>query len=59
VQDLIDPLHVYVAAGCHPNRRTEQVLRRSELSVEWLEATRLPAAIPSVRPVILGAARKR
>jgi len=58
VQDVIEPLHVYLAAGCHPNRRTEEVLRRSELSVEWVEHTTLPAALPSVRPVLLGAARK-
>jgi SAM-dependent methyltransferase len=57
-QDLIEPLHVYVAAGCHPNRRTEATLRRSELSVEWLEHTNLPRSFPSVRPVILGAAVK-
>ena len=58
VQDLIDPLHVYVAAGCHPNRRTEQLLRQSGLSIEWLEHTNLPRSSPSVRPVILGAACK-
>jgi ubiquinone/menaquinone biosynthesis C-methylase UbiE len=58
IQDAIEPVHVYLAAGCHPNRRTEQVLRRSALDVEWVEETTLPAAIPSVRPVVLGAARK-
>jgi ubiquinone/menaquinone biosynthesis C-methylase UbiE len=57
-QDAIEPLHVYLAAGCHPNRRTEQVLQRCELIVEWVEHTTLPAAIPSVRPVVLGVARK-
>jgi ubiquinone/menaquinone biosynthesis C-methylase UbiE len=58
VQDLIEPVHVYVAAGCHPNRRTEDLLRRSELVVEEVEHTALPRAFPSVRPVILGSARK-
>ena len=58
VQDLIEPVHVYIAAGCHPNRRTEQLLRRSELAVEQLEHASLPRSFPSVRPVILGAARK-
>ncbi|MDT4921523.1 MAG: hypothetical protein QOI15_2425 [Pseudonocardiales bacterium] len=57
-QDVVEPLHVYVAAGCHPNRRTEQLLRESALDVEWLEHTSLPMSIPSVRPVILGAARR-
>ena len=58
MQDVVEPLHVYVAAGCHPNRRTEQLLRTSELSVEQVEHTRLPMSFPSVRPVILGSARK-
>lgn len=58
MQDVIEPLHVYVAAGCHPNRRTEQLLRNSALSVERLEHTTLPMSFPSVRPVILGSARK-
>jgi ubiquinone/menaquinone biosynthesis C-methylase UbiE len=58
LQDVIEPLHVYVAAGCHPNRRTEELLRGSELCIEWLEHTTLPMSSPSVRPVLLGAARK-
>jgi len=58
VQDLIEPVHVYVAAGCHPDRRTEQVLRNSARSVEHLEHARLPRSSPSVRPLILGSARK-
>lgn len=57
-QDVVEPLHVYVAAGCHPNRRTERMLRESDLDVEWLEHANLPRSSPSVRPVILGAARK-
>jgi SAM-dependent methyltransferase len=58
VQDVIEPVHVYVAAGCHPNRRTEGLLRRSELVVESIEHTDLPRSSPSVRPVILGVARR-
>jgi SAM-dependent methyltransferase len=58
VQDVVEPVHVYVAAGCHPNRRTEDLLRNSELEVEELEHTTLPRSSPSVRPVILGSARK-
>lgn len=57
-QDVIEPLHVYVAAGCHPNRRTEELLQGSELKVEQVEHTTLPRSFPSVRPVILGSARK-
>lgn len=58
LQDTIEPLHVYAAAGCHPNRRTEQLLRESELVVERLEHGAMPRSLPSVRPVILGSARK-
>ncbi|MGN6606029.1 MAG: class I SAM-dependent methyltransferase [Jatrophihabitans sp.] len=58
VQDVIEPVHVYVAAGCHPNRRTEELLRSSSLEVEWLEHARLPMAPVSVRPLLLGSARK-
>lgn len=56
VQDVIEPVHVYVAAGCHPNRRTERLLRDSALSVEELHRTTLPRSSPSVRPIILGSA---
>jgi SAM-dependent methyltransferase len=58
VQDVIEPLHVYIAAGCHPNRDTEGLLRRSGLALERVEHATLPRSSPSVRPVILGAARK-
>ena len=58
VQDVIEPLHVYVAAGCHPNRRTEELLNDSALVVEEIQHTSLPRSSPSVRPVILGSARK-
>jgi ubiquinone/menaquinone biosynthesis C-methylase UbiE len=58
MQDAVEPLHVYVAAGCHPNRRTERLLRNSQLSVERIEHTTLPRSSPTVRPVILGSARK-
>lgn len=58
VQDVIEPLHVYLAAGCHPNRRTEDLLRRSGLTIDWIEHTTMPMSSPSVRPIILGAATK-
>jgi SAM-dependent methyltransferase len=57
-QDIIEPVHVYVAAGCHPNRRTEELLAGSDLAVEWVEHTDLPRSSPSVRPLILGGARR-
>ena len=27
LQDVVEPVHVYLAAGCHPNRRTAELLR--------------------------------
>ncbi|MFN2464583.1 MAG: class I SAM-dependent methyltransferase [Candidatus Dormibacteria bacterium] len=58
MQDLIEPVHVYVAAGCHPNRRTQELLQGSDLRIERLEHTNMPRSLPSVRPVIVGSARK-
>jgi ubiquinone/menaquinone biosynthesis C-methylase UbiE len=55
-QDLVEIPHRYIAAGCHPNRRTEALLEESPLEVERLEHSRMPMAFPTVRPVILGAA---
>jgi ubiquinone/menaquinone biosynthesis C-methylase UbiE len=56
-QDLIEIPHRYIAAGCHPNRRTETLLAESPLEVERLEHASMPRASPSVRPLILGVAR--
>jgi ubiquinone/menaquinone biosynthesis C-methylase UbiE len=58
VQDLVEIPHRYIAAGCYPNRRTEQLLARSSLEVVELEHGRQPRAPATVRPTILGAARR-
>jgi SAM-dependent methyltransferase len=58
-QDLIEVPHRYIAAGCHPNRRIEDLLRKSDLMVERLEHARMPRSLPSVRPTIIGTARPR
>ncbi len=58
VQDAVEPVHVYLAAGCHPNRRTDELLDRSGFVVERLEHDTMPRGMPTVRPVVLGAARK-
>ncbi|HEX4109690.1 MAG TPA: class I SAM-dependent methyltransferase [Solirubrobacteraceae bacterium] len=57
MQDLIELPHRYIAAGCHPNRRTERLLRDSPLVLERVEHGTMPMAFPSVRPVISGSAR--
>ena len=57
-QDLVEVPHRYIAAGCHPNRRTEQLLERSPLEVQRLEHGRQPRAPLTVKPTITGAALK-
>jgi ubiquinone/menaquinone biosynthesis C-methylase UbiE len=56
-QDLIELPHRYVAAGCHPNRRTEELLKASPLEIERVAHGVQPRAFPSVRPTIIGSAR--
>lgn len=56
VQDVVEIPHTYIAAGCHPNRRMEQLLAGSPLSVRSLEHARMPRAFPTVRPTIRGVA---
>jgi ubiquinone/menaquinone biosynthesis C-methylase UbiE len=58
LQDLIARPHRVVAAGCRPNRRTEDALTASPLEVDWLVHGRQPSALPTVRPTIMGAARR-
>lgn len=55
-QDLIEIPHRYFAAGCHPNRRTWELIEASPLEIERLDRGRQPKAPPSVRPTILGSA---
>jgi SAM-dependent methyltransferase len=56
VQDLVELPHRYIAAGCHPNRRTERLLDDSPLEVERMEHSSMPRSFPTVRPTILGSA---
>lgn len=55
-QDLVEGPHTYIAAGCHPNRRTARLIEESELEVERLERGRQPRAPLTVRPTIIGSA---
>ena len=57
-QDLVELPHRYLAAGCHPNRRTERLLERSELELVGVERGRQPRALPTVRPRIVGTAQR-
>jgi len=55
-QDLLELPHRYIAAGCHPNRRTASLLDRSPLQVERLDHGTQPRSFPTVRPTIIGSA---
>lgn len=55
-QDLVELPHRYIAAGCHPNRRTERLLHDSPLDVAELVHGRQPRAPLTVRPTIRGLA---
>ena len=57
-QDLVELPHRYLAAGCHPNRRTEALLDGAPLEIERLEHFSQPRAVPTVRPSIVGIARR-
>jgi ubiquinone/menaquinone biosynthesis C-methylase UbiE len=57
-QDLVELPHRYIAAGCHPNRRTGELLQDSPLIVQRLDRGTQPRALPTVRPTIIGSARK-
>jgi ubiquinone/menaquinone biosynthesis C-methylase UbiE len=56
-QDALEKPHRYIAAGCHPNRRTETLLADSPLVIETLTHGTMPLSFPSVRPTIIGSAR--
>jgi ubiquinone/menaquinone biosynthesis C-methylase UbiE len=55
-QDAVEGLHTLVAAGCHPNRRTAELIGASALRVERIERARQPRAPLTVRPLIIGTA---
>jgi ubiquinone/menaquinone biosynthesis C-methylase UbiE len=48
----------FLAAGCHPNRATDQLLADAGFWIDSLERGKLPKAPPIVRPLIRGVARR-
>lgn len=58
VQDLVERPHRVVGAGCRPNRRTGEIIERSALELSEMRPVRNPIGIPTVRPLIVGAARR-
>ena len=55
VQDAIVPVWRWCAAGCHPNRRTQQAIEEAGFRLEWLEQFRIAPGTPGIygvaRPV--------
>ena len=57
-QDRLERPWGFVAAGCHPNRATDQSLAAAGFWIDSLERTKLPKAPGIVRPLIRGVARR-
>lgn len=57
-QDLLTPLQRRVLDGCHANRRFEQTLRHSPFELDELEHATMPTIIPTIVPMVVGAARR-
>jgi ubiquinone/menaquinone biosynthesis C-methylase UbiE len=57
-QDRLERPWGFFAAGCHPNRATDQLLASAGFWIDSLERTKLPKAPPIVRPLIRGVARR-
>ena len=55
-QDLVTPLWVRMAGGCHPNRPTLDGIRGAGFEILQLEHDSIPHAPPFVRPLIVGSA---
>jgi ubiquinone/menaquinone biosynthesis C-methylase UbiE len=57
-QDRLERPWGFFAAGCHPNRPTDQLLAGAGFWIDSMEADRLPKAPRIVRPMIRGVARR-
>jgi SAM-dependent methyltransferase len=58
LQDLVTPLQRRLADGCHANRDFEALVFDSDLELDELTRTRMPAALPTIVPLVVGAARR-
>jgi len=47
-QDLIVPVWRWFAAGCNPNRRTQQAIEEAGFRIEWLEQRRIAPGTPAI-----------
>jgi len=55
-QDRLHPLWLRFGNGCHCNRPTPRMIEDSPLDVESMLPDRMPAAVPLVRPMVVGRA---
>jgi ubiquinone/menaquinone biosynthesis C-methylase UbiE len=58
LQDLLTPLQRRLVDGCHANRDFERFLFGSPLELDELVRTRMPTALPTIVPLVVGAARR-
>jgi ubiquinone/menaquinone biosynthesis C-methylase UbiE len=58
LQDLLTPLQRRLADGCHANRDFERHLFDSPLELDELVRTRMPTSLPTIVPLVVGAARR-
>jgi SAM-dependent methyltransferase len=58
IQSSLSPLHRRLADGCHPNRDFESLLFGSSLELDELTRTQMPTWLPTIRPLVIGAARR-
>ncbi len=57
-QDRLERPWGFIAAGCHPNRATDQLLPSAGFWIDNLERGTMPKAPPLARPLIRGVARR-
>jgi len=57
-QDALTPLQRRLADGCHANRDFESLVRAGKFATVELTAMRMPTRLPTIVPLVVGAARK-
>jgi ubiquinone/menaquinone biosynthesis C-methylase UbiE len=58
-QDVMTPLQVLLAGGCHPNRDFVGTLHRSPFRIDQLVPDWMPRAFPTISPVVHGTASRQ
>ncbi|MEV0354990.1 class I SAM-dependent methyltransferase [Nocardia sp. NPDC050697] len=58
LQDALTPVQRRLADGCHANRDFEALLAASALTVTEVFHTRMPTALPTIAPLVIGTAER-